>query len=67
MTPDQKGAPSRAFEGTGASAPEGLMRNHVRDLSGEKHDLLVMGARHRRPCTGRSKATVSTKAVAAAD
>ncbi len=41
MTPDQKGAVA-AFEGLGFR-PEGLMRNHVRDLSGEKHDLLVMG------------------------
>ncbi len=41
MTPDQKGAVA-AFEGLGF-VPEGLMRNHVRDLSGEKHDLLVMG------------------------
>ncbi len=41
MTPDQKGAVA-AFEGLGFVA-EGLMRNHVRDLSGEKHDLLVMG------------------------
>ncbi len=41
MTPDQKGAVA-AFEGLGFR-PEGLMRSHVRDLSGEKHDLLVMG------------------------
>ncbi len=41
MTPDQKGAVA-AFEGLGFR-PEGLLRNHVRDLSGEKHDLLVMG------------------------
>ena len=41
MTPDQKGAVA-AFEGLGFRA-EGLLRNHVRDLSGEKHDLLVMG------------------------
>ncbi len=41
MTPDQKGAVA-AFEGLGFVA-EGLMRNHVRDLSGAKHDLLVMG------------------------
>ncbi len=41
MTPDQKGAVA-AFEGLGF-IPEGLMRNHVRALSGEKHDLLVMG------------------------
>ena len=41
MTPDQKGAVA-AFEGLGFVA-EGLLRNHVRDLSGEKHDLLVMG------------------------
>lgn len=41
MTPDQKGAVA-AFEGLGFR-PEGLMLNHVRDLSGEKHDLLVMG------------------------
>ena len=41
MTPDQEGAIA-AFEGLGFR-PEGLMRNHVRDLSGEKHDLLVMG------------------------
>ncbi len=41
MTPDQKGAVA-AFEGLGFR-PEGLMRNHVRDLAGEKHDLLVMG------------------------
>ena len=40
MTPDQKGAVA-AFEGLGFR-PEGLMRNHVRDLAGEKHDLLVM-------------------------
>jgi len=41
MTPDQKGAVA-AFEGLGFR-PEGLLRNHVRDLAGEKHDLLVMG------------------------
>ncbi len=41
MTPDQKGAVA-AFEGLGFR-PEGLMRNHVRDLAGQKHDLLVMG------------------------
>ena len=41
MTPDQKSAVA-AFEGLGF-VPEGLLRNHVRDLSGEKHDLLVMG------------------------
>lgn len=41
MTLDQKGAVA-AFEGLGFR-PEGLMRNHVRDLSGDKHDLLVMG------------------------
>ncbi len=40
MTPDQKGAVA-AFEGLGFR-PEGLMRDHVRDLAGEKHDLLVM-------------------------
>ncbi len=41
MTPDQKGAVA-AFEGLGFT-PEGLLRNHVRDLAGDKHDLLVMG------------------------
>ncbi|KAF0804549.1 hypothetical protein A6D6_03011 [Alcanivorax xiamenensis] len=41
MTPDQKGAIA-VFEGLGFR-PEGILRDHVRDLRGKKHDLLVMG------------------------
>ncbi|MHA7917725.1 GNAT family N-acetyltransferase [Alloalcanivorax xenomutans] len=41
MTPDQKGAIA-VFEGLGFR-PEGVLRDHVRDLRGKKHDLLVMG------------------------
>jgi RimJ/RimL family protein N-acetyltransferase len=40
MTLDQKGAIS-VFEGLGFR-PEALLRDHVRDRSGEKHDLLVL-------------------------
>jgi L-amino acid N-acyltransferase YncA len=40
MTLDQKGAIS-VFEGLGFR-PEALLRDHVRDHSGEKHDLLIL-------------------------
>ena len=40
MTTDQKGAIS-TFEGLGFR-PEALMRDHVKDLDGECHDLVVM-------------------------
>ncbi len=40
MTTDQKGALA-TFEGLGFR-PEGLMRDHVKDLDGETHDLVVM-------------------------
>ena len=40
MTLDQKGAIA-TFEGLGFR-PEALLRDHVRDLDGDKHDLMVM-------------------------
>lgn len=40
MTLDQKGAIS-VFEGLGFR-PEALLRDHVRDHEGEKHDLLIL-------------------------
>jgi RimJ/RimL family protein N-acetyltransferase len=40
MTVDQKGAIA-AFEGLGFR-PEALLRDHVRDREGRKHDLLVL-------------------------
>jgi RimJ/RimL family protein N-acetyltransferase len=40
MTLDQKGAIS-VFEGLGFR-PEALLRDHVRDKDGEKHDLLIL-------------------------
>ena len=40
MTTDQKGAIS-TFEGLGFR-PEALMHDHVKDLDGETHDLIVM-------------------------
>jgi L-amino acid N-acyltransferase YncA len=40
MTLDQKGAIS-VFEGLGFR-PEALLRDHVRDQDGEKHDLLIL-------------------------
>jgi GNAT superfamily N-acetyltransferase len=40
MTLDQKGAIS-VFEGLGFR-PEALLRDHVRDHDGEKHDLLIL-------------------------
>ncbi len=40
MTSDQKGA-IRTFEGLGF-APEALLKDHVKDLEGEPHDLLIM-------------------------
>jgi len=40
MTLDQKGAVA-TFEGLGFS-PEALLRDHVKDRSGRKHDLLVL-------------------------
>jgi L-amino acid N-acyltransferase YncA len=41
MTPDQKGAVA-AFEGLGFRA-EGLLRDHMIDQDGNRHDLLIMG------------------------
>lgn len=40
MTVDQKGAIA-VFEGMGFR-PEALLRNHVKDRAGSKHDLLIM-------------------------
>jgi hypothetical protein len=40
MTLDQKGAIS-VFEGLGFK-PEALLKDHVRDKAGQKHDLLVL-------------------------
>ena len=41
MTPDQQGAVA-AFEGLGFRA-EGLLRDHMIDKDGNRHDLLIMG------------------------
>lgn len=40
MTPDQKGA-IRTFQGLGFR-PEALLRDHVRDRMGARHDLLIL-------------------------
>jgi RimJ/RimL family protein N-acetyltransferase len=40
MTVDQKGAIA-LFEGLGFS-PEAVLRDHVRDRDGRKHDLVVL-------------------------
>lgn len=40
MTTDQAGA-IRTFEGLGFS-PEALLKDHVKDIDGERHDLIVM-------------------------
>ncbi len=40
MTPDQRGA-IRTFEGLGFR-PEALLRDHVKDRQGKRHDLLVL-------------------------
>ncbi|MEM1249136.1 MAG: GNAT family N-acetyltransferase, partial [Acidobacteriota bacterium] len=40
MTTDQTGA-IRTFEGLGFS-PEALLKDHVKDIDGERHDLIVM-------------------------
>ena len=41
MTVDQQGAIA-LFEGLGFKA-EALLRDHVRDASGQKHDIVVLG------------------------
>ncbi len=41
MTPDQQGGIA-AFEGLGFR-PEGLLRDHIIDQNGDRHDLLMMG------------------------
>ena len=40
MTPDQQAAMA-VFEGMGFK-PEALLRNHVRDHQGDKHDIVIL-------------------------